>query len=297
MPDRIRNYFLGGPIFSNAAWRGTFFTKQAKTNEFLVQYSQALNAVEGNSTFYGLPSSETVERWRDQLPDDFQFCFKFPRSITHEGSLLENGKQQQTEAFLKRLAPLSMHTRLWLLQLPPSFGAKRLSELERYVRSLGSDIALAIEPRHADFFDNGSSESEFDDLLRTLHADRALFDTATLHAIPPQDDSIREAQRKKPKFASRLTRTGSNPFLRFVGHNEVTPNHDRLTQIAAQAANWIREGHTPFVFLHCPDDLNVPLLCSFFHQQMHEELGEEKVGRLGNWPGEVEEVVTQRELF
>ena len=43
--------------------------------------------------------------------------------------------------------------------------ANRLAELERYIRSLPREIALAVEPRHAAFYSGDSTECEFDALL------------------------------------------------------------------------------------------------------------------------------------
>lgn len=42
-----------------------------------------LLTVEGNSTFYALPSSAAGARWRDETPEHFRFCFKFPSDLTH----------------------------------------------------------------------------------------------------------------------------------------------------------------------------------------------------------------------
>ena len=40
--------------------------------------------MEGNTTFYATPTPEIVERWRDQVPETFRFCFKLPKTVTHD---------------------------------------------------------------------------------------------------------------------------------------------------------------------------------------------------------------------
>ncbi len=101
----IDNYFLGCPIWANKEWVGEFFTKSAKPKDFLSQYSQVFNSVEGNTTFYGLPKVETVLKWKDETPPDFRFSFKFPQIISHIRMLLN--AEQETFGFFKRLETLN----------------------------------------------------------------------------------------------------------------------------------------------------------------------------------------------
>lgn len=49
-------YYLGLPLWANAHWKGNLFRNAAKPAEFLAQYAQVFNAVEGNTTFYSVPS-------------------------------------------------------------------------------------------------------------------------------------------------------------------------------------------------------------------------------------------------
>jgi len=52
----IERYFLGCPIWSNKDWVGELFAPDAKQKDFLQQYASVFNTVEGNTTFYGLPT-------------------------------------------------------------------------------------------------------------------------------------------------------------------------------------------------------------------------------------------------
>src|SRR4051812_44448356 len=89
---------LGCPVWASADWLGTVFTADAKRSDWLRQYATAFNTVEGNSTFYGLPKLETVERWAHDTPPGFQFCLKFPRIISHEHELVN--AESDTRVFL-----------------------------------------------------------------------------------------------------------------------------------------------------------------------------------------------------
>lgn len=51
---------------------------------WLPYYSQILNYVEIDSTFYNIPSESMVRNWNERTPDNFRFTAKFPKIITHE---------------------------------------------------------------------------------------------------------------------------------------------------------------------------------------------------------------------
>ncbi len=75
-------YHLGLPAWAFPGWRDDCFP--AKPSQ-LVNYAKVFNTVEGNTTFYGIPDSGTVDRWRaDVAGTDFKFCFKLPQTVTHE---------------------------------------------------------------------------------------------------------------------------------------------------------------------------------------------------------------------
>src|SRR5262245_15647881 len=106
------------------SWIGRLFPAGTKPTDFLPGYAVVFNTVEGNTTFYALPPAETVARWREQVPDEFRFCFKFPRTITHD-KLLVDSTTEVTE-FIERVAPLEHKLGSLMLQLPPRFGPGQL---------------------------------------------------------------------------------------------------------------------------------------------------------------------------
>ncbi len=101
---KSRPYYIGAPLWALKEWKGRFFTKSAKPADFLRQYAQFFNAVEGNTTFYSVPSEEMVSRWLESTPDTFRFSFKFPRTISHYHKLQHC--DAEVAEFLKRLEPL-----------------------------------------------------------------------------------------------------------------------------------------------------------------------------------------------
>lgn len=274
--------YLGCPAWADARWRGSLFTADAKREEFLPQYARVFNATEGNATFYGLPSPETVARWTAEAPAHFRFCWKFPRTITHDLQLAN--AEAATREFLERMAPLGARLGMFFLQLHASFDARRLRDLAAYLRTLPREHRYAVEVRSADFFDGGANERALDTLLGELGMERALFDTHALFASTASDEATREAQRKKPRVPVRHTALGQQPFVRFVGEPDLARNDGALREWAAVVARWIGEGRTPYFFAHHPDDTFAPVLARRFHALLHELCP--AVPASAAWPGE-----------
>ena len=84
---------------------------------WLARYAECFDTVELNATFYGLPSREAVQRWREQVPTDFLFAAKMSRYGTHLRRLREPADWLQR--FLDVLEPLGPQLGPILVQLPP----------------------------------------------------------------------------------------------------------------------------------------------------------------------------------
>ncbi len=277
----IQHYRLGCPIWGHKAWVGELFTHNAKPAEYLTQYAEVFNTVEGNTTFYGLPSPSTVDKWRQSTSETFRFCFKFPRRITHDKRLYH--AQKDTQAFFDRLAPLGPRLGPFLLQLPPSFGPQELSTLENYLCDLPPNFYYAVEVRHPHFFHNEQTEVMLNDMLYSLGVDRAIFDTRALRSASPDDPHTQAAQRKKPNLPVHFTATSWYPFVRYVAHPDVEENQAWLAQWAEVLTEWLNEGRQPFFFVHAPDEFYAPRIARMFHEELSRHL---KVGTLPGWPAE-----------
>jgi len=277
-------YYLGCPQWSNKSWVGELFSAEAKPVNFLQQYSAIFNTVEGNTTFYALPKPETVLKWREETPAAFRFCFKFPKSLSHQ-SRLQNA-EKETNGFLKLLAPLAEKLGPFFLQLPPSFDFNALPDLENFLKALPADFTYAVEARHLDFFNAMIAEQKFNDLLQSLNIGRVVFDTRGLHAAETAENDIDtlDAKRRKPKVPVRFTATNQLPFVRFVGHPIIEHNEFHLLQWASAVIKWLAEGKKPFVFMHAPDDFCAPRLARYFHALVYKLSPE--VGPLPRWPDE-----------
>lgn len=264
----ITKYHIGCTGWALKDWVGTFFSDDAKPDEYLSQYASVFNAVEGNTTFYNIPDDKTIKKWGKATPDGFKFCFKFHRSITHERRLHKVGDEVQR--FLEAFEPITERLGPFHIQLPKQFSPDEFQKLEKLVELLPSAYSYAVEVRHPDFFDHGNQEHRLNRLLKSYNIDRVIFDTRKLHSMKVKDASIRKAQKKKPKVPVRFENTGSRPFVRFVGANDVLNNESYLKEWAIVIADWIKEGLHPYIFTHSPDKVGQPPIARKFHQLLSD---------------------------
>ena len=111
-------YYIGTMGFSYSEWIGSFYPTGVRRKDFMSYYAKYFNAVEIDSTFYGIPKAQSVIRWNDNSPDDFKICLKVPRAITHEAGLV-NISREMTR-FLESVALLGEKLGVIVIQFPPS---------------------------------------------------------------------------------------------------------------------------------------------------------------------------------
>ncbi len=119
MEDMAGSVLVGVSGFSYSSWKGRFYPKETKSEEFLSYYSSRLASVEINSSFYAIPKASTVKGWSEKTSEKFRFSFKAPGRITH---VLKLGKDsfEVTDRFSKTLDLLGPRRRGPILfQLPP----------------------------------------------------------------------------------------------------------------------------------------------------------------------------------
>jgi uncharacterized protein YecE (DUF72 family) len=149
-PENIR---VGCSGWSYEDWVGPFYPKNSKPKDFLKLYSSVFDVVEIDSSFYRIPNQFMISQWKKNTPDDFIFCPKFPKKITHELKL-EN-VTSALSFFYKSLAGLGEKLGPLVVQLPPSFKyEKGMPVLADFVSQLKTGFKHAIEFRHESWFRN-----------------------------------------------------------------------------------------------------------------------------------------------
>lgn len=123
----------------------------------LARYATRFNAGEINSTFYRPHRPQTLRKWADDVPADFRFSVKLPRTITQFARLRD--AQPLLDAFLPQTDALGAKLGALLLQLPPSLAWEPTvaGAFFEEMRARWPQTPIACEPRHATW---GQHEAE-----------------------------------------------------------------------------------------------------------------------------------------
>jgi uncharacterized protein YecE (DUF72 family) len=111
--------YIGTSGWSYPHWRGVFYPKNLRGEEWLNYYASFLGTVELNNTFYQLPEATTFRHWYREAPGGFVFAVKGSRLITHMKKL--RVPREALRRFLRRIAILKDKMGPILFQLPPRF--------------------------------------------------------------------------------------------------------------------------------------------------------------------------------
>ncbi len=253
-------------MWADRRWLGVYFPTDTPTGRELIPYSTWCTAVEGNTTFYGLPTPATVQRWAADAPPDFRFMFKLPRRITHD-KRLRHCAAEVTEA-LDRLEPLGDRASPISVQLPASFGPGDLGVLASFLAQTPRSWSWAVEVRDEAFCDGGPAERALNDLLASNEAERIIIDTRGLFAGPRETGPEIEAFERKPRLTVRPIAIGPRPVVRFIGQTASEANPQWWAKWVPKAAQWLREGRSPTFFIHTPDNAAAPALARRFHAEV-----------------------------
>jgi len=144
------DYYIGTMGFSYKEWAGTFYPKGLAMRDYLSYYSRIFNAVEIDSTFYGIPSREAVNRWKERTPKGFKVCVKVPREITHDAGLVNIDNEMLR--FVDNVQSLDEKLGVILLQFPPSFSSSNANNLNTFLGHLPKELRFAVEFRHRSWY-------------------------------------------------------------------------------------------------------------------------------------------------
>lgn len=258
-------FYIGCPAWGYKEWVGNFFPPHTPSSDFLRLYSNQLNAVEGNTVFYALPSTETIARWCQETPPTFRICPKVLRSISHEAHL-ENSKNE-TLHFVERMSELGTRLGPMFLQLPPSFGPTQLPQLEAFLNYWPTDVRLAVEVRHPDFYIEQHALI-LNTLLSQRKVARVMMDTRPIRTGSTKDQQILQARERKPNLPLQITVTTDFTFLRYIGHPRMEVNDPLLDTWSEQIGQWLKQGTTVYAFCHCPFEIHSPEICAALYQRV-----------------------------
>lgn len=91
--------------------------------------------------------------------------------------------------------------------------------------------------------------------------------------LPPHNEAIRDAQRKKPKVPVHAVLTATNPLIRFIGSDNMAQNRELFQVWLQKLAQW-QQTSTPYLFLHTPDIAQAPELVHCLWEDLRATLPE-----------------------
>ena len=258
-------FYIGCPMWGYKEWVGNFFPARTPASDFLRLYSRRLSAVEGNTTFYALPSVETVSRWRQETPETFRFCPKISRDISHAARLDE--KRDETLIFVERMRGLGTRLGPIFLQLPPAFGPAHLAQLQAYLDFWPREVRLAVEVRHPDFFTQAHTTS-LNELLGRYNVARVLMDTRPIRVGSEQEQQVLQARERKPNIPLQIALTSDMAFVRYIGNPSMEANERFLAEWARKIGQWLTQDITVYTFCHCPFEEHSPGICAELYKRV-----------------------------
>ncbi|KAB1915504.1 DUF72 domain-containing protein [Micromonospora sp. AMSO31t] len=263
---------VGCAMWTHKAWQGRYLAHPLPAHERLRAYAEWCTAVEGNTTFYATPSRETVASWARQTDPGFRFVPKLPKVVTHERRL--TGADAELRAFLDAVEPLGPRAHTLWVQLPGSFGPGDVPTLARFLRGLPTTHRYAVEVRHPAFFTEAGAARALEDTLARVDAEWIPFDTTAFFRTPPTSDAEREAWLKKPRTPLRTRALTDRPIVRYLGRDDPARTVEGWQTWLDVVTGWLREGRSPTVFVHTPDNADAPDLARRFHDQVRARLPE-----------------------
>ncbi|MFM2479761.1 DUF72 domain-containing protein [Celerinatantimonas sp. YJH-8] len=263
----LTHLYIGLPMWSHDSWQTGIYGDGCPTSERLRRYGKIFNTVEGNTTFYAIPSPAIVRRWANTVPDSFKYTFKLPQTITHRDKLRHCAAE--LTSFLNVMEPLFAATGQWMIQLPPSFSAESLPVLETFLNQIPQALTVAVEVRHPMFYSKGGEELRLNQMLHQYHANRVMFDSRALFSTIPASAVVADAQQKKPKLPVHVVATAQQPLIRFIGTADLQANQRFFHPWLIQLTTWIEQGITPYVMVHTPDNALAPQLAIMIYQWLN----------------------------
>ena len=107
-----------------------------------------------------------------------------------------------------------------------------------------------------------------------MNAEWVTFDTTVLFDNPPDTDAERESWQKKPRVPRRTRALTDYPIVRYIGRDDPTRTVEGWQPWLDTVAGWLREGRSPTVFIHTPDNVEALELARRFHDDVRARLPE-----------------------
>lgn len=246
----LENISIGCAKWNKTDLKG-FYPKGTKDE--LTYYATQFNSIELNATFYGMPTAEQVQTWKEKTPKDFKFFPKITNTVSHFRRLL-NVTDVVTQ-FASAVLNFDEKLGMVFLQLHDNFKPKDYERLEKFVQDWPKEVPLAIELRNTEWFTNEEVFNTVCELFEMNNITNIIVDTAG----------------RRDMLHMRLTTP--NAFIRYVGANAES-DYARLEDWLERLTQWKKEGlQNLYFFVHQNIEKASPLLSAYFIENVNKEFG------------------------
>ena len=137
---------IGCSGWSYADWRGVVYPTRIPKREWFGFYTSMFDTVELNSTFYRLPTEQTVETWAAAAPAGFVYAVKLGAFGTHRMKLRDAASWLPKH--VDRLERLGDSAGPTVVQLPPHW-KRNVERLDEFLSIAPRRFRWAVELRDA----------------------------------------------------------------------------------------------------------------------------------------------------
>lgn len=220
---------VGTSGWSYKHWKAVFYPRGLSATKWLPFYAEHFSTTEINGSFYRLPSQETVQKWTEQVPNDFLFCPKMSRYLTHLKKL--NEPEEPLERFFSVFEVMQKKMGPVLIQLP-AFLHFRYDAMEHFYALLQERYrryGFVMEVRH---------QSWLEEISLTLMA------KYNIGLVISQSGNF---------FPYSEMATAKNIYVRFHGPAELYASaysDETLQSFARKFLAWAEEGHDVWAYFN-----------------------------------------------
>ncbi|KTC90613.1 DUF72 domain-containing protein [Fluoribacter dumoffii] len=136
---------IGTSGWSFNGWKEIFYPPTLAEKDTLAYYSSIFETVELNSSFYRIPSKNSIAKWKETTPDEFIFSCKANRYLTHVKMLKE--VPDTLQYFLQIIEGLGEKLGPVLFQLPP-YWPINVERLKQFIQQLSDSFHYTFEFRN-----------------------------------------------------------------------------------------------------------------------------------------------------
>lgn len=219
MLPTMKEVLIGTSGYDHPELKGSFYPENLARKNFLEFYSTKFNALEINSTFYGMPTAERMNSFFHRTQGRVKFSVKLTRVMTHE---IDGNWKNHSRQFLDAISPLREKDVLSaiLVQFPESF--RYTNDNRFYLSALLQsflNFPSVVEFRHKDWI----RESVFEGLEKR-RAGIVFCDMPAIGNLP--DGTALKTPFIGPEAYIRLHGRNENGWYAHTAPGEETKRYD-----------------------------------------------------------------------